>query len=81
MTSKSPTPDITVEVTDSLLSNPTGSGMFFSSWCVSFDMETKPENVYDATVLVKEAPQYQICNRRESNFLDGEGHHELLNYN
>ena len=70
---KPPTPDITVEVTDSLLSISTGSGMLCSSWCVSFDMETKLENVYDATVLVNEAPHYQICNRRESNFLDGEG--------
>jgi hypothetical protein len=70
---KPPTPDITVEVTDSLLSISTGSGMLCSAWCVSFDMETKLENVYDATVLVKDPPHYQICNRRESNFLDGEG--------
>ena len=47
--------------------------MLCCSWCFLFDMETKLENVYDATVLVKEAPHYQICNRRESNFLDGEG--------
>ena len=37
---KPPTPDITVEVTDSLLSISTGSGMLCSSWCVSFDIET-----------------------------------------
>ena len=70
---KPPTPDITVEVTDSVLSISTGSGMLCSAWCVSFDMETKLENVYDATVLVKEPPHFQICNRRESNFLDGKG--------
>ena len=67
------TPDITVEVTDSLLSISTGSGMLCSAWCVSFDLETKVDNVYDATVLVKDPPHYQICNRRESNFLDGAG--------
>jgi len=70
---KPPTPDITVEVTDSLLSISTGSGMLCSAWCVSFDLETKVDNVYDATVLVKDPPHYQICNRRESNFLDGKG--------
>ena len=47
--------------------------MLCSSWCVSFDIENKLENVYDATVLVKDSPHYQICNRRESNCLDGEG--------
>ena len=47
--------------------------MLCSGWCVSFDMETKLENVYDATVLVKDPPHFQICNRRESNCLDGEG--------
>ena len=36
-------------------------------------METKLENVYNATVLVKDASHYQICNRRESNIFDGEG--------
>ena len=70
---KPPTPDITVEVTDSVLSISTGSGMLCSAWCVSFDMETKLENVYDATVLVKDPPHFQICKRRESNFLDGKG--------
>ena len=67
------TPDLTVEMTDSLLSVSSGSGMLCSSWCVSFDMETTIENIYDATFLVKDKPHYQICNRRESNFLDGEG--------
>ena len=47
--------------------------MLCSSWCVSFDIETKLENVYNATVLVKDASHYQICNRRESNIFDGEG--------
>ena len=70
---KPPTPDINIEVTDSLLTISTGSGMLCSGWCVSFDMETKLENVYDATVLVKDPPHFQICNRRESNCLDGEG--------
>ena len=65
--------DLTVEVTDSLLSISSGSGMLCSSWCVSFDMDTTIESVYDATVLVKEKPHYQICNKRETNFLDGEG--------
>ena len=65
--------DITVEVTDSLLSISTGSGMLCSSWCVTFDMDTDIQDVYDATFRINEKPHYQICNRRESNFLDGEG--------
>ena len=70
---KPPTPDITVEVTDGGLSISTGSGMLCSGWCVSFEMETEITAIYDATVLVQDAPHYQICNKRETNFLDGEG--------
>lgn len=70
---KPPTPDITVEMDSKILSISTGSGMLCSSWCVSFTSDTNIEAVHDCTALKMDKPNYTICNRRESNFLDGEG--------
>ena len=70
---KSPTPDITVSMTDSLLSVSTGSGMLCSSWCVLFESDVEIEQVHDCIAQSLDKPNYIICNRRESNFLDGEG--------
>mgnify|MGYP004444709445 CR=1 FL=1 len=70
---KPPTPDITVEIDAKTLSISTGSGMLCSSWCVSFTADIDLQAVYDATAYKMEKPNYIICNRRESNFLDGEG--------
>ena len=70
---KPPIPDITIEVNERELSISTGSGMLCSGWCVSFEMETKIIDIYDATILSKETPHYHFCNKRETNYLDGEG--------
>ena len=57
---KPPTPDITIEfkAEDMLIS--TGSGMLCSSWCISFKLDYDINGVYDATILKKEKPNYQI---------------------
>ena len=70
---KSPKPDITVSMTDSLLSVSTGSGMLCSAWCVLFTSDVDIEQVNDCIAESLDKPNYIICNRRESNFLDGEG--------
>ena len=70
---KAPTPDITVTMTDSEISVSTGSGMLCSAWCVLFTTDAVIEQVNDCIPHSLETPNYIICNRRESNFLDGEG--------
>ena len=70
---KAPTPDITVTMTDNLLSVSTGSGMLCSAWCVLFETDAEISQVNDCIAHSLEKPNYIICNRRESNFLDGEG--------
>ena len=70
---KAPTPDITVTMTDSVLSVSTGSGMLCSAWCVLFESDVEIDQVNDCIPQSLEKPNYIICNRRESNFLDGEG--------
>ena len=70
---KSPKPDIKVSMTDSVLSVSTGSGMLCSAWCVHFSSDVDIEQVHDCIPVSLEKPNYIICNRRESNFLDGEG--------
>ena len=70
---KSPTPDITVEMTNSQISVSTGSGMLCSAWCVLFTSDIEIEQVHDCIPQSLDKPNYIICNRRESNFLDGEG--------
>ena len=67
------TPDFTVEMDKQTLKIASGSGLLCSSWCVSFTAEMDLAAVYDATAYKLDAPNYTICNRRESNFLDGEG--------
>ena len=74
---KSPKPDINVTMTDSLLSVSTGSGMLCSAWCVHFNSDSIIEQAYDCIPVSLEKPNYIICNRRESNFLDGEGTHQV----
>ena len=70
---KAPTPDIKVEMDEDFLYISTGSGMMCSSWCVSFTTETKIDGAYDCTAYKLDTPNYMICNRRDSGFLDGEG--------
>ena len=70
---KPPTPDITIEFKSEEMLISTGSGMLCSSWCISFKLDYDINGVYDATILKKEKPNYQICNKRETNFLDGKG--------
>ena len=60
-------------MTDSQLSISTGSGMLCSAWCVHFTLDIDIEQVHDCIPQSMEKPNYIICNRRESNFLDGEG--------
>ena len=70
---KAPTPDITVTMTDNLISVSTGSGMLCSAWCVLFETDAEITQVNDCIAHSLKTPNYIICNRRESNFLDGEG--------
>ena len=74
---KAPTPDINVTMTDSLLSVSTGSGMLCSAWCVLFTLDVEIEQVHDCIAQSLDKPNYIICNRRESNFLDGKGTHQV----
>ena len=70
---KSPTPDITVKMTKSEISISTGSGMLCSAWCVHFKSDFEIKQTNDCIPYSLNKPNYIICNRRESNFLDGEG--------
>ncbi len=74
---KSPTPDINVTMTKSELRVSTGSGMLCSAWCVHFTLDAEIEQVHDCIAQSLEKPNYIICNRRESNFLDGHGTHQV----
>ncbi|KAG4094255.1 cellulase Cel9A precursor [Neocallimastix lanati (nom. inval.)] len=76
---KADTPDIRVKVTDRTIEVSTGSGMLCSSWCIEFTTDYKIEGVYDC-ILHQSGPNYRICNRRESNFLDGEGTPQIIKY-
>ena len=70
---KAPTPDLTVKFQGSTMSVSSGSGMLCSAWCVSFKTDTEIKGVMDSIAIKLEKPNYTICNRRESNFLDGKG--------
>nr|AAM81967.1 cellulase Cel9A precursor [Piromyces sp. E2] len=76
---KADTPDITVEVTDKTIEVSTGSNMMCSSWCVEFTTDYKIEAVHDC-IMYQSGPDYIICNRRESNFLDGKGTPQVIKY-
>jgi len=73
------TPDITVEVTDRTIEVSTGSNMLCSAWCIEFTTDYKIEQVHDC-IKYQDGPNYIICNRRESNFLDGKGTPQLIKY-
>ena len=70
---KAPTPDLKVEVTKNSLIISSGSGMLCSSWCVSFQSDADIEGCSWCNAVILDKPNYTICNRRENNFLDGEG--------
>ena len=78
---KSPTPDITVAFEGVTMYVSTGSGMLCSAWCVSFKSDYEISDVIDSLAVSLDKPNYTICNRRESNFLDGKGtkQHAKLN--
>jgi len=76
---KADTPDITVEVTDKTIEISTGSGMMCSSWCIEFTTDYKIEQFHDC-IEYQSGPDYIVCNRRESNFLDGKGTPQLIKY-
>jgi len=77
---KADTPDITVEVTEKTIEVSTGSNMLCSSWCIEFTTNYKIEAVHDC-IMHQDGPDYIICNRRESNFLDGKGTPQHWNFN
>ena len=70
---KHPTYDITVKIDGNNLKISTGSGMLCSSWCVSFKTDSEIKGCYDCNIILSENPNYTFCNKRETNFLDGEG--------
>ena len=60
-------------MTDSLLSVSTGSGMLCSACPVLIASDVYIEQVNDCIAESLDKPNYIICNRRESSFLDGDG--------
>ena len=70
---KDPTPDVTIEMTNSGMSVSTGSGMVCSSWCVSFTLNVKIESIYGCTPYLEDFPNYIVCNARDTHYLDGDG--------
>jgi len=76
---KADTPDINVEVTEKTIEVSTGSNMLCSSWCIEFTTDYKIEAVHDC-IMHQSGPDYIICNRRESNFLDGKGTPQVIKY-
>ena len=70
---KPPTYDINVKFEGSDLLISTGSGMLCSSWCVLFKSESEISGCNGCNTISLDKPNYIICNRRENNFLDGEG--------
>ena len=69
---KPPTYDITVNIDGGKLTISTGSGMLCSAWCVSFESDAEVE-CNDCNQITADKPNYTFCNKRENNFLDGEG--------
>ncbi|ORX57760.1 cellulase Cel9A precursor [Piromyces finnis] len=76
---KADTPDVKVEVTEKTIEISTGSNMMCSSWCIEFTTDYKIEAVHDC-IMHQSGPDYIICNRRESNFLDGKGTPQIIKY-
>ena len=70
---KDPTPDVTIEMTNSGMSVSTGSGMVCSSWCVSFTLNVRIESIYGCTPYLEDFPNYIVCNARDTHYLDGDG--------
>ena len=70
---KAPTPDIRIKMTEKKLSIATGSGMMCSNWCVTFKSNMQIDGFYDSTPIIREKPNYKVCNKRGTGFLDGEG--------
>ena len=70
---KPPTFDINVSFEGNKLQISTGSGMLCSAWCVSFKSDAEISGCNGCNPVSLDKSNYIICNRRENNFLDGEG--------
>ena len=77
---KDPTPDVTIEMTNSGMSVSTGSGMVCSSWCVSFTLNVKIEAIFGCTPYLEDFPNYTVCNARDTHYLDGDGTAQSANF-
>jgi hypothetical protein len=77
---KDPTPDVTIEMTNSGMSVSTGSGMVCSSWCVSFTLNVKIEAIFGCTPYLEDFPNYIVCNARDTHYLDGDGTAQSANF-
>jgi len=76
---KADTPDITVTVDGDKINVATGSNMLCSSWCLEFTTDFEIDLVHHS-ILYQTDPKYIICNQRETNFLDGEGTPQTIQY-
>ncbi|ORX75060.1 cellulase Cel9A precursor [Anaeromyces robustus] len=76
---KADIPDVRVKVTDKTIEVATGSNMMCSGWCIEFTTDYKIEQTHDC-IMYQKGPNYIICNRRESNFLDGKGTPQIIKY-
>ena len=70
---KPPKYDINVKIEGDSLLISTCSGMLCSAWCVSFESDAEVKGCQSCNAVSLDKPKYTICNRRENNFLDGEG--------
>jgi len=76
---KADTPDITVEVDGDKINIATGSNMMCSSWCIEFTTDFEIDLVHHS-IMHQTGPNYIICNQRETNFLDGQGTPQTIQY-
>jgi hypothetical protein len=76
---KAETPDISVTLKGDKIDISTGSGMQCSSWCLEFTSDFKIEIVHHS-LIHQNGPNYIICNQRETNFLDGAGTPQTIQY-
>ena len=70
---KQPTFDVSVSFDGGDMHVSTNSGMLCSAWCVSFESQAEITGCNGCNAVSLDKPNYIICNRRENNFLDGEG--------
>ena len=70
---RAPKGAFTVTINKDGLTVSSDNGLKCSGWCVSFKTSSVIGNVWHGKAVVKETPNYTICNERDTGYLDGAG--------